>query len=57
MQPEPTADQVFRSAHTLATQFNNLVEFYDKKIREQEAQINGLTKKIAELQPNLKKDK
>jgi len=52
---DPTTDQVFRSAMTLSTQLNNLFEHYDRRIRQQEAQISGLMKKISELEPNLKK--
>ncbi len=57
MQQGPTFDQIFRSAHSLGTQMDQLLDWYDKKVREQSAQIEGLTKKVSELQPNLKKDK
>ncbi len=57
MQQGPTFDQIFRSAHTLDTQIDQLLDWYDKKVREQSAQIDGLTKKISELDPNLKKPK
>ncbi len=55
MQPKPTADQVFKSRHAIMAQLNQILDFYDTDKREQEAQINGLTRKIKELEPNLKK--
>jgi len=55
MQQQPTADQVFRSAISVETSDRQLHEWYDKRVRELEAQVTGLTKKLSELEPNLKK--
>ena len=57
MQQGPTSDQVFRSRVSIEAQASQISEWYDKRVRELEAQVAGLTKKVSELQPNLKKDK
>jgi len=50
-------NQVYRQAHSFTTGINQIIDYYDNKIRALEQQVEALSKKNSELQPNLKKSK
>ena len=48
-------NQIFRQGHNLITNFAQIIDHYDNKIRTLEQQIETLLKKNSEIQPNIKK--
>ena len=54
-QPQDQNNQVYRQGHSFTTGINQIFDYYDNKIRALEQQVEALSKKNSELQPNLKK--
>ncbi len=48
-------NQIFRQGHNLLTQFSQIIDYYDNKVRILEQQIETLQKKNSEIQPNTEK--